>query len=96
MDGTVGSLEGVPVGPGLAAINALNWPRKLAGELKPIWREMRSTGWDVVSSRYCDRRIRDRRSQRSGVVPVCSRKRRLSVRVLSLARTAMSWRVRSL
>ena len=70
MDGLVGSLEGVSVGLGLVPTIALNWPRKLLGELKPTWREMRSMEWVVASSKYCDRRIRDRRSKIKGQNPI--------------------------
>lgn len=73
----------------------MNWSRRLVGEPKPTWRANRSIGCDVISSRYCALRIRALRSHRSGVAPVCSRKRRLSKRVLGFARMAISSRVRS-
>jgi hypothetical protein len=71
------------------------WVRKLLGLAKPTCRAMRSMPWSEVSSSSWAWRIRTPLTHSIGLCPVSEWKRRLSVRTLMLAATAMSERARS-
>ncbi len=70
---------------GLTPVVRRKRSRKAVGDPKPTWAPMRSTECRVVSRRCWAWRMRARWSHWSGVTPVCSRKCRISVRVLNPA-----------